>query len=283
MRTSGWLVLSCTVLLLLCLGLIFCNAVIYSHTSTPPPPHLLGPLLDTGTYVRVWQHASDRTKVVKHFKSMAYIPLLGDGDECLPYASENTIDGAPIVSPHCRNESVCYGQCGKGWGMLEHAGKCRNGKCNGWQALQYWCSREAMRHNNKERERGRLPHVVHTQIIDADNWIEDKVVCNTLPPLFADTSPKWSAQLHKLNKALRDRNLYMLDVHKDNIALDQNGDLQSIDGEILSSGKTRIFLWTYKHIRGFTMVPYAKYDRIYFANEPLNLRGKRREPISKLS
>ena len=142
----------------------------------------------------------------------------------------------------------------------------------------------AMRYNNKEREKG-IPHVVHTQIIDGDNWIEDKLICNTLPPLFADadTTTKWSAQLHELNEALRERDLYMVDVHKDNIALDQNGDLQSMDGEILSSRKKRICLWVYKHVRGFNMVPYTNYDRIYFANEPLTLRNKkRREPISKI-
>ena len=225
-------------------------------------------IIQEGTYIKLYKHPHNNRRVIKKIKDIEEIPLLGDGDEGVA-------------------NNKCYGgSCGKGW-IISNLGNCKDGYCNLLQYIMWITTVGAIVKNNKNRlkiQEG-CPMITTINNISSDKltWTEDRVITDhpILQPLFIDKNPIYYRQMEKFNNYLKKYDLYCMDCHLYNFGIDTHNNIKNFDGEIVDNLGKNICIFIYHRLRRFEMSPYDNFDRIYFTNEPSNIRGEMRQPVSK--
>ena len=252
-------------LLTLCLFYytIYVKKYDFSYTDKKLPYKLL---LE-GTYIRLYEHPTDKNKVIKSMKPVYAIPKVGDGDELED-------DG---------NKS--YGKCGKGW-IIKDVGKCEGTKCNYLQYVYWIIIFGVMSLQNKVRLKIQEETNVITKIsnITKDNytWEEEKIFnVDKMHLNIVDEEEKLKTQINEFNKILEKNKLFCLDAHVENFGFDKDNNIKNFDGEIVPQWAKEIYIFLYHYLRRYEMSSYHFFNRIFFTNEPANKRGAKRYPISK--
>lgn len=225
-------------------------------------------IIQDGVYIKLYKHPYNNKRVIKKIKDIDEIPLLGDGDEGIA-------------------NNKCYGgRCGKGW-IISNLGICKYGYCNLLQYIMWITTVAAIVKNNKYRleiQEG-CPMITTINNISNDNltWTEERVITDhpILKPLFIDKNIIYYRQMKKFNNYLKKNDLYCMDCHLNNFGIDADNNIKNFDGEIVDKLTKNIIIFTWHHLRRFEMSPYDNFDRIYFTNEPSNIRGEMRQPVSK--